>query len=56
MANSDLEDILKASFGGVNRMLTGKNFPQNVRALRMVAEEVLRKESPYDSFDDLCSP
>ena len=36
------EDVLKAAFGGVARMLTGKNFPQNVRALRLVCEEVLR--------------
>ncbi|KAH3755284.1 hypothetical protein DPMN_189975 [Dreissena polymorpha] len=54
MTTSGLEDILKAFFGGVIRMLTGKNFPQNVRALRMVAKEVLRKESPnVKTFDDL---
>ncbi|KAH3868589.1 hypothetical protein DPMN_031739 [Dreissena polymorpha] len=53
-ANSGLKDILKTSFCGVTRMLTGKNFSQNVRALRMVAEEVLRKESPYaNTLDDL---
>ena len=44
LVNSGLIDILKSAFGGVEKMLTGKKFPQNVRALRMVAEELLR---PY---------
>jgi len=54
MAESGLEEVLKAAFGGVPRMLTGKNFPQNVRALRLVTEEVLRGiiES-VDSHTDL---
>ena len=42
MANSGLEEVLKAAFGGEARMLTGKNFPQNVRALRMLCEKLLR--------------
>lgn len=42
MANSGLEELMKAAFGGVTRMLTGKTFPQNVRALRIVCEEVVR--------------
>ena len=42
MENSGLEDIMKAAFGGVPKMLTGKKFPQNCRALRIVTEEVLR--------------
>ena len=29
-------------FGGVEKMLTGKKFPMNMRAMRMVAEELLR--------------
>ena len=44
LVNSGLIDILNSAFGGVDKMLTGKKFPQNVRALRMVAEEHLR---PY---------
>ena len=45
MANSGLEDIMKAAFAGVDKMLMGsKYFPQNFRALRMVVEELLR---PY---------
>ena len=42
MANSGLEEIMKSAFAGVPKMLTGKNFPMNVRALRMVVEELLR--------------
>ena len=38
MANTGLEEVLKAAFGGAACMLTGKNFPQNVRALRMLCE------------------
>ena len=33
--------IMQTSFGGVPKMLTGKKFPQNMRALRMVVEELL---------------
>ena len=32
---------LGVAFGGVLKMLTGKKFPQNVRALRMLVEELL---------------
>ena len=42
MADSGLEEVMKAAFGGVTHMLVGKKFPQNVRALRLVTEEVLR--------------
>ena len=42
MANSGLEEILKAGFSGMEKMLTGKKFPMNLRALRMVVEELLR--------------
>ena len=41
MAHSGLDDILNSAFGGVEKMLSGKNFPQNFRALRMVVEELL---------------
>jgi hypothetical protein len=54
MANSGLEEIMKAAFGGVARMLTGKKYPQNVRALRMITEEVLHETViSADSEDDL---
>ena len=42
MANTGLEEIMASAFGGVSHMLSGKKFPQNVRALRIVAEEVLK--------------
>ena len=42
MADTGLSDKMSSVFGGVSKMLTGKKFPQNVRALRMVAEEALR--------------
>ena len=40
MANSGLEELLMSAFAGVSKMLAGKNFPMNVRALRMVVEEL----------------
>ena len=42
MAESGLSDILSEVFGRVQKMLSGKKFSQNVRALRMMAEEVVR--------------
>ena len=39
MAESGLSDILSEVFGGVPKMFSGKNVPQNVR---MMAEEVVR--------------
>lgn len=41
MANIGLEEILSSAFGSVKKMLVGKYFPQNVRALRLLLEEVL---------------
>ena len=41
MADTGLSDIMSPVFGGVSKMLIGKKFPQNVRALRIVAEEAL---------------
>ena len=42
MAESGLSEIMESTFGGVSKMLTGKKFPQNMRALRLVVEELLR--------------
>ena len=42
MADTGLSDVMEYAFGGVPHMLTGKRFPQNFRALRMVVEELLR--------------
>ena len=43
MSNSGLEEILQAAFGGVSKLLSGKKFPQNFRALHMLMEELLRE-------------
>lgn len=52
--DSGLPDILKTTFGGVEKMLSGKKYPQNVRAFRLLAEEILRKYiKGKDSFEDL---
>ena len=42
MSESGLSEILDAVFAGVPKLLSGKKFPQNVRALRLVMEEILR--------------
>ena len=42
MAHTGMSDVMECAFGGVPRVLTGKRFPQNFRALRMVVEELLR--------------
>ena len=42
MKNSGLDRLMKAAFGGVEKMLIGKKFPQNVRALRIIVIELLR--------------
>jgi hypothetical protein len=56
MANTGLEQVLKSAFGGVEKILQGKNFPQNTRALCICAEEVLRpvlKEGSVSSFREM---
>jgi len=42
MADTGLQPIMEVAFRGVAKMLAGKKFPQNVRALRMVVQELLR--------------
>ena len=42
MAETGLAQILESVFGGVEKVLTGKKFPINMRAMRMVAEELLK--------------
>ena len=42
MADTGIEEILSASFGGVLKLLSGKKFRQNVRAFRMPVEELFR--------------
>ena len=52
MTGSGIDAILEQDFGSVNKMLTGKKFPQCVRALRILVEELLRpilKDQAIDS-------
>ena len=42
MAGSGVVEVLREAFGGVLNMLTGKKYPDNVRALRMLVEELIR--------------
>ena len=54
MSNRGLEVILKAAFAGVPKMLAGKHFPMNVRALRFAVEELLWGVlTKFDCIDDL---
>jgi len=38
MVETGLDVILSAAFGGVAKILSGKKYPQNVRALRLLTE------------------
>ena len=42
MENTGLSNLLKSEFGGVEKMLSGKNVSHNTRALFICVEEVLR--------------
>ena len=42
MANSSLEMLMSSAFGGVSKMLIGKKFPMNIRALSLAVLELLR--------------
>lgn len=42
MADNGMVEVLSSAFGGVLKMFTGKKFPENVRALRMLVEELLK--------------
>ena len=55
MTNTSLSDLLKAAFRGVDKMLQGKNFPQNTRTIRICAEEVLTETLQDDSVSDFRS-
>ena len=54
MSDTGLETILQAAFGGVSTILSGKKFPQYIRALRHLTEELLREVIfKMESFDGL---
>jgi len=42
MVGSEMTEIPSEAFAGVLKMLTGKTYPDNVRALRMLVEEIIR--------------
>jgi len=42
IAGSGMKEVLAGTFGSVDKMLNGKKYPQNFRALRMLVEELLR--------------
>ena len=43
IVGAGMKKILKDTFGGVSKMLTGKMYPQSLTSLRMLTEEVLRQ-------------
>ena len=56
MSESGLYEIMNVAFSGIAKMLSGKKFPQNVRAFRLVVEELLRNiihDSKVTSYEDL---
>ena len=42
MADSGMKEVLARTFGSVDKILKGKKYPQNFRALRMLVVEVIR--------------
>ena len=57
MASSRLTQLVKSAFEGVEKMLTGKKFPQNFKVLCLVAEELLRNifKEDISNYNDLIS-
>jgi hypothetical protein len=56
MTETGLAEVMNEAFSGDAKMLSWKTFPQNVRALRIVAEELLRKivqGNDMASYDEL---
>ena len=54
MSNSGLEEILKKTFAGVEKMLTGKKYPMNLRALQIFVEQLLRnKVASFSQYSEL---
>ena len=54
MSDTRLYTILQAAFGGVSAILSGKKFPQNIRALGHLTEELLHEFIfKMESFDGL---
>lgn len=51
MKGTGLEEIMAKVFGGVKKMLDGKKYPDNFRAFRIVATELLREVIQPSSFE-----
>ena len=49
MKNSGLDMLMKTAFAGVEKMLIGKKFPMNIRALRIVVLELLQTLTDTDA-------
>ena len=49
MKNSELDRLIKTTFSCVDKLLIGKKFPINIRALRLVAIELLRTLTDEDT-------
>jgi len=56
MQGSDLSDVLESTFAGVTKMLSGKKFPQNIRAMRIVLEELPRSTMSDGSISTMEEP
>ena len=58
MVETGLSEILGSVFGGVHKMLKGKKFPMNMRALRLLTELLLQDivhNNHVTCYDDLIS-
>ena len=56
MEESELVEVMNAGFSGVAKMMNGKKCLQNVRALRIIVKELLRKiiqDNKVASYDEL---
>jgi len=57
VGDSSLKEILSTTFDSIEKMLQGKEYPQNARALRLLTERtppsVLEKNSGKTIMDDL---
>ena len=47
IADCGLKEVLGMTFGSTDKMLAGKKYPENVRALRLLAEHLLKVRSHY---------
>ena len=55
MKNSGLDMLMKTAFAGIEKMLIGKKFPMNIRALQVVATELLRTLINEDTTQNMAT-